>query len=98
MPRSSDRPASAARLARSELIGLEASVAASNDPGLLSIEGTVVDETRGTLTIRTGERRRMVGKTGNTFRFTVGGRAVLLEGSDLAYRPEDRIKKAKVKR
>lgn len=88
----------AARLARDELIGRQARVAVSNDPTLLGREGTVVDETMKTLTLEEGEDRLRVAKRGQRFAFTVDDHVVLLDGDAIAYRPEDRTKKARVDR
>lgn len=90
--------ASASELARDELVGREVRVAATNDPTLAGLEGVVVDETMATFTVETGDRRRVVAKTGQTFAFNTEGAPVLLDGSAIVYRPEDRIKKARVKR
>lgn len=86
------------RLVRGELIGRRARISASNDPTLLDAEGTVVDETLNTLTLHSGSSRRTVGKPGQQFAITVEGREVLVNGDEIAHRPEDRVKKAKVDR
>lgn len=97
MPRSDRTDDVAAELARGELIGREATVSQSNDPTLVGLSGRVVDETMKTLTLETEGQRRVVGKLGQGFTFTVNQREVPLEGAAIAYRPEDRIKKARVK-
>jgi ribonuclease P protein subunit POP4 len=96
MPRSADDLA--AGLARGELIGRRARVAVTNDPTLLGREGTVVDETRETLTLEDGSSSFDVAKRGQRFAFTVDDHVVLLDGSDIAHRPEDRTKKVRVDR
>jgi ribonuclease P protein subunit POP4 len=80
-----------------ELVGLRLRVVQSSDGGMVGMEGIVVDETRETLVI--GDRRRTLPKRGNTFEFTLedGGTAVI-EGETIAYRPEDRVKKASPRR
>jgi ribonuclease P protein subunit POP4 len=61
---------------------------------MVGMEGTVVDETRETLVIERGARRTLP-KRGNVFEFTLeDGTTVVLEGDAIAYRPEDRIKRA----
>jgi RNase P/RNase MRP subunit p29 len=83
-------------LEKLELIGLRAKVVATNHPGYASLEGRVVDETMGTLTLEVGGRDLVVPKAGQAFEFTLpdGGRQTL-EGRSLAFRPEDRTRKAR---
>lgn len=95
MPKSDN---ATARLARDELIGHRARIAASNDPSLIGREGTIVDETLNTLTLQAGTCRITVGKRGQRFAFTINDSVVLLDGATLRHRPEDRIKKARVTR
>lgn len=97
MPRSADNDDIAADLARDELIGRQVRVSGTGDPTLAGLSGTVVDETMKTLTLEVEGSRRVVGKLGQSFTFTFNERDVLLDGEDIAYRPEDRIKKARVK-
>ena len=77
-----------------DLIGLRVRVVQASDGGMIGMEGTVVDETRETLVIEDG-RRRTLPKRGNTFEFTLeDGTRTVLDGDAIAYRPEDRIKRA----
>ncbi len=85
-------------LARGRLIGREARISASSDPGLVDTEGRVVDETKNTLTLHTGSGRRTVPKPGQQFAIQIEEHTVLLDGQEIAHRPEDRVKKAKVDR
>ncbi|QLH75347.1 MAG: ribonuclease P protein subunit [Methanomassiliicoccales archaeon] len=77
---------------RREFIGTEVEVVSSRHRGYL-IRGTVVDETKNTFTLRSGGKERVVPKSGNEFEFTYEGRKVQVKGSEIQYRPEDRIKK-----
>jgi len=79
-----------AELMRNELIGLDVEVLSAPYSG---ITGKVVDETKNTFTIESAGTEKMVPKPGNVFRFGVSGGNVDLEGSDILFRPEDRIKK-----
>jgi ribonuclease P protein subunit POP4 len=57
----------------------------------------VVDETRETLVIDDGSPRR-IPKRGNVFEFTLeDGTRIELEGDTLAFRPEDRVKRASIR-
>lgn len=66
-------PRTAATLPRHELIGLSARVSDATDSGLVGIEGTVVAETTGTLTIDGGGRTWQVPKAAATFAFALPG-------------------------
>ena len=76
---------------RSELIGLEVSV---DSPGC-RVFGTVVDETRNTITVESAGTEKTVPKRGNELRFTCDGEEIAIRGSDILHRPEDRIKKVR---
>lgn len=77
-----------------ELTGLRVRVVLATDGGMVGMEGTVMNETRETLVIEEGHER-IVPKRGTTFEFTLDdGSTSVLEGDTIAYRPEDRIKRA----
>lgn len=97
MPKYADHDL-AGELARAELIGCSARVAVTNDPTLLGREGRIVDETKTTLVLDDGSDRFQVAKPGQRFQVTFNDHVVLLDGDAIAYRPEDRIKKARVDR
>jgi len=75
---------------RTELIGLDVEVLSAPYSG---ISGKVVDETKNTFTIESAGTEKMVPKPGNVFRFVMGKGNIDLEGSEILFRPEDRIKK-----
>lgn len=81
-------------LRKHELIGLPVVVTEATDRSLVGLHGVVRDETRNTLTVETAKGEKRVPKHGATFTFEVqgGGR---VEGDDLLFRPEDRIKRAR---
>ena len=81
-------------LRKQELIGLSVEIVRANDPGFLGVSGRVVDETRNLLVVEVQGREKMIPKQGTRFRFEVEGGAEL-EGDDIRFRPEDRIKKAR---
>jgi ribonuclease P protein subunit POP4 len=76
---------------RSELIGQEVEVLPN--PGCGNVRGRVVDETKNTFTVRTGDREITVPKPTHEFVFTYQGEKVQIHGSEIQHRPEDRIKK-----
>lgn len=75
---------------RSEFIGVNVEVRSS---GCGNFCGTVVDESKNTFTICKGGRDVIVPKCSSEFLFTYQGESVLIHGSEIQYRPEDRIKK-----
>ncbi len=77
-----------------ELIGLWVRILEHTDPSLVSVEGVVVDETLKTLVIETrdGRRKRVLKANGvYLFRLPSGGK-VIIRGSQIYGRPEDRLK------
>lgn len=94
MPRTRDN------LARHEWIGLAATVEAAADPTVVGASGRVVDETQRTVTIERPDGRDVrVSKSGTRMRFTLpGGGRVPLDLGELAFRPQDRVKRARPRR
>ncbi|MCI0497282.1 MAG: ribonuclease P protein component 1 [Thermoplasmata archaeon] len=85
-------------LSRGELIGLPVEVVASTDPGLVRVAGRVVDETKNTIVVRLGDgRESVVPKNVARFRFGRGGEAQEIDGRVIAFRPEDRPKRIRIK-
>lgn len=81
-------------LVRNELIGLEAKVVESTNKDAVGLEGTVTDETRNTITIRTSKGSRNLVKEQCIFSFLLSsGQRVKVDGNVIIGRPEDRIKK-----
>lgn len=86
-------PRTPGNLVRHELIGLDVDVVDSSDPGLETVSGRVVDETRNTLVVATGEGERTVPKDVAAFRFALDDARVRVDGGLLVARPEERILK-----
>jgi len=82
-------------LPRHELIGLRAEVVKSTDPGKLGFRGRVVDETRNTIVLETARGEKRVPKSEVDLRFELEDDEIMINGSRLLFRPEDRLKKAK---
>ena len=98
LERSLPLPRSTANLAQHELLGLPAMVVADADPSLVGISGIVRDESREMFEIEAVDHRRLrLSKRGCTLAFTLpDGTSVTLEGAALAFRPEDRPKRARL--
>ncbi len=80
-------------LAREELIGLHVKIKECKDPVWIGKSGLVIDETKNTFLIEIKNEKKMIAKKAATFEFDYGGKKITLDGSKIAYRPEDRIKK-----
>ncbi len=79
---------------RRELLGLELTVTAHSDPGLVGRRGRVLQETRETLVLGGPASVFRVAKRPGAFEIiTPEGRTVTLRGARLAFRSRDRVKK-----
>ena len=79
-----------------ELIGLKVKVVLHTNPSLINMEGTVVWETMKTLIIRDFKNNKeiIIMKENGIFEFELpNGKKVIIEGSRILGRPEDRVKK-----
>ena len=76
------------------LIGRKVTVIKSRQPSYVNISGMVIDETRETLTIDDGSKRKVIVKRGTTFHVNLSdGTVVEVDGDAIVGRPEDRVKK-----
>ncbi len=76
-----------------ELIGLHCKVVWSKNKDYIGIEGTVVDETKNLLILRTERGIKKILKDRCVFGFKIGKGFVLVPGEMLVGRPEERLKK-----
>jgi ribonuclease P protein subunit POP4 len=75
-----------------ELIGLDAKIVESTDPSLAGIKGTIVFETKNTLTIRTVNKTRQIAKSAaKKIEVATQTGACFISGSSMIARPEDRV-------
>ena len=82
-------------LLKEELIGLHVKIKKCTDPSWKEKTGVVVDETKNTFLIEIGDQQKKIAKNIATFEFEIDGKKMMLDGSKIAYRPEDRIKKVR---
>jgi len=88
-----------ANLTRHELIGLEAHVLWSTDPGHVCRQGSVVGESKEMIHISTETGSIMVPKMISVFDFKLAdGTIVRVDGQNLSGTPENRIKKRQSRR
>ena len=87
-------PSNRENLTAQELIGLKIVVKTSPDPNIRGLAGIVRDETRNTLKVEARGRILTIPKRDAFFLVELGsGQSTVLNGNQLAFRPEDRIKK-----
>ncbi len=78
---------------RHELIGREAEIVESRVKSQKGMKGRIIDETRNTLVLETERGDKRVLKKDIIIKVKFGRKNVMIEGSLLVARPEDRIKK-----
>lgn len=83
------------RLVKDELVGLPVTILNCTDPTWVGRSGVIVDETKNTLIIDINNTKKRIAKNTATFAITYHGTKTIVAGTRLAYRPEDRTKKAR---
>ncbi len=82
-------------LAREELIGLHVTIKECKDSKWTGKSGVIIDETKNTFLIRINDKNKRIAKKIAKFEFEHDEKKTILNGSKIAYRSEDRIKKAR---
>lgn len=77
---------------RHELIGLNAKVIESKNQANVAIQGKIGDETKNTITIIQGNKKKRLMKKNVVLEITFKNKRFHVDGKLLAKRPEDRIK------
>jgi len=80
-------------LMRDELIGLPVKIISSQDPRWDNKEGVIVDETKNTFIIKIDDKEKRIAKNIAVFEFIYDDKKIRINGKEIMYRPEDRIKK-----
>ncbi len=81
-------------ITRHELLGLLVKVLGATDSGLVGISGEITGETRNTITLKSPTGQKTVAKEKTSLLIhTDSGDELLVNGSLLLGRPENRIKK-----
>ena len=81
-------------IGKHELIGLRTEVICASDNGQIGLSGEIVDESRDTLTIYNVAGRKVLSKKGLLLNVYLDDeKAIRLDCTKLAFRPEDRIKR-----
>lgn len=76
-----------------ELIGLPAEIVSATHKGYVGVKGLIVDETKNTLVLEVDNAEKIIPKKGTRFKLSLP-EDVVVNGSALLYRPQDRTKKA----
>ncbi len=82
-------------IVKDELIGRKVKIKDSLDPNWNGVSGITIDETKNTFLIEVNGKKKRIAKKTASFEFEYKGKKTIIEGSRLAYRPEDRIKKSR---
>jgi RNase P/RNase MRP subunit p29 len=78
---------------REELIGLQVKIKECKDPSWVGKFGVIINETKNTFHLKIDDEQKMIAKNIAIFEFSHDGKKITLDGSKIAFRPEDRIKK-----
>ena len=79
-------------LIRHELIGLSVNIVESTNKCNIGTSGTVVNETKHMLTIKTKKALKRVAKRNSIFMFKINGKKIKVDGKRIDKKPENRIK------
>ena len=82
-------------IVKDELIGRHVRIKDCTDPNWIGKSGTIIDETKNTFLIEKNDEQKRIAKNTATFEFEYNKEKLIVEGSRLTHRPEDRIKKAR---
>ena len=82
-------------LNKDEFIGKHVTIIQCKDPTWVNKSGIIVDETKNTFLIERKNLTKRIAKKIATFEFTYHQKKIAVNGKQLTYRPEDRIKKAR---
>ncbi len=83
------------KIVKDELMGRTVTIKQCKDPKWINISGKIIDETKNTFLLEIGNQQKIIAKNIAIFEFEYHRKKILIEGSRLLYRSEDRIKKAR---
>jgi len=75
-----------------EFIGLNVEIVKSSNPKIFGMKGLIVDETKNMLVLDTVKGQKLIPKANSTWKFSIKENEVLVDGSSLTKRPEDRLR------
>jgi len=74
-----------------EFIGLHTEITKSTNSQLVGLNGSIVNETKSMLTINTRKGLKSIAKSQNSWKFLIGNKEIVVEGTKITKRPFDRI-------
>ena len=74
-----------------EFIGLDTEIIQSTNPQVIGLNGRIINETKSMFTINTENGSKSIAKSNNSWKFSIQGKDVVVEGTKIAKRPFDRI-------
>jgi RNase P/RNase MRP subunit p29 len=83
------------RITSDELIGRTVTIIDCTDPSWVNQSGLIIDETQHTFLIESKKKQKRIAKQTATFAFEYHGKKTIVKGTQLVYRPEERIKKTR---
>jgi len=78
-------------IASHEFIGLDTEIIQSTNPQVVGLNGRIIDETKSMFTINTESSSKHIAKSTNSWKFSIEGKEIVVEGTRIAKRPFDRI-------
>ena len=75
-----------------EFIGLDTEIIESTNPQVIGLNGRIIYETKSMFTINTKNGPKSIAKDTSSWRFSVKGADVIVDGTKITKRPFDRIR------
>jgi len=75
-----------------EFIGLNVEIVKSSNPKIFGMKGQIVNETKNMLVLDTAKGQKSFPKANSTWKFSIKEKEILVDGSSLSKRPEDRLR------
>ena len=74
-----------------EFIGLNTEITKSTNPQVIGLNGRIINETKSMFTINTENGSKFIAKSTNSWKFSMEGKDIAVEGTRITKRPFDRI-------
>ena len=74
-----------------EFIGLNTEIVKSTNPQVIGLNGRIINETKSMFTINTEEGVKSIAKSTNSWKFSIGNKNVVVEGTKITKRSFDRL-------
>ena len=74
-----------------EFIGLNTEISESTNPQVIGLNGRIINETKSMFTINTKKGTRSIAKSTSSWKFSIQGKDITIDGAKIAKRPFDRL-------